>query len=106
MPLPPASELIVIDSGVPRTLAGQQVQRTPRRVRGGGAQAGRAALRDVTDPAAVEQLPPCCASARATWCSENLRVLAACKGVDAERFGELMNASHASLRDDYEVSIR
>ncbi len=36
---------------------------------------------------------------------ENLRVLEAAKGVDAERFGELMNASHASLRDDYEVSI-
>jgi galactokinase len=25
--------------------------------------------------------------------------------VSAERFGELMNASHDSLRDDYEVSI-
>jgi galactokinase len=29
----------------------------------------------------------------------------AVKGVDAARFGELMNDSHASLRDDYEVSI-
>jgi galactokinase len=27
------------------------------------------------------------------------------QGVSAERFGELMNASHASLRDDYEVSV-
>ena len=35
-----------------------------------------------------------------------LRVLEAAQGVSAERFGELMNASHDSLRDDYEVSIR
>jgi galactokinase len=32
-------------------------------------------------------------------------VLEAIGGVDAQRFGELMNASHQSLRDDYEVSI-
>jgi galactokinase len=29
----------------------------------------------------------------------------AVQGVSAERFGVLMNESHASLRDDYEVSI-
>jgi galactokinase len=27
------------------------------------------------------------------------------EGVDAGTFGQLMNASHASLRDDYEVSV-
>ena len=27
------------------------------------------------------------------------------QGVSSQRFGELMNASHASLRDDYEVSV-
>jgi galactokinase len=37
--------------------------------------------------------------------SENQRVLAAIQAVDADAFGALMNASHASLRDDYEVSI-
>jgi len=36
---------------------------------------------------------------------ENLRVEEAIGGVDASRFGELMNASHESLRADYEVSI-
>lgn len=34
---------------------------------------------------------------------ENARVLAAL-AADAEHFGELMNASHTSLRDDDEVS--
>jgi galactokinase len=37
--------------------------------------------------------------------SENARVIEASHGVVARRFGELMNASHASLRDDFEVSI-
>src|SRR5690606_34753424 len=37
--------------------------------------------------------------------TENARVLEAVRGVDAVRFGELMNDSHASLRDDYEVSV-
>ena len=33
------------------------------------------------------------------------RVLEPSRGISAERFGELMNYSHASLRDDYTVSI-
>ena len=41
--------------------------------------------------------------------SENQRVLAAAKALqsgDADRFGQLMYQSHASLRDDYEVSCK
>ena len=41
--------------------------------------------------------------------TENERVLkgvAALKAGDLEEFGRLLNASHASLRDDYEVSCR
>ena len=37
--------------------------------------------------------------------SENQRVLAAAAGLSAAEFGALMNASHASLQDDFEVSI-
>src|SRR5262249_3640155 len=39
--------------------------------------------------------------------SENRRVLDACAALEQgslDRFGRLMNESHASLRDDYEVS--
>jgi galactokinase len=36
--------------------------------------------------------------------TENARVLQAAQCRDAAEFGRLMNASHASLRDDYEVS--
>ena len=41
--------------------------------------------------------------------TENRRVLAAAealKSQDADRFGQLMYCSHASLRDDYEVSCK
>jgi len=41
--------------------------------------------------------------------TENQRVLDAVQALergDAEEFGELMNASHESLRDDYEVSSK
>ena len=37
--------------------------------------------------------------------SENARVLLAAGCTNAKEFGKLMNASHASLRDDYEVSV-
>jgi galactokinase len=37
--------------------------------------------------------------------TENQRVLLAKQGVSAVQFGELMNASHANLRDDYQVSV-
>jgi galactokinase len=63
------------------------------------------ALRDITDPQAAEDLPePQRRRARHVITEDN-RVLEALQGVSAERFGELMNASHASLRDDYEVSV-
>jgi galactokinase len=41
--------------------------------------------------------------------TENQRVLAAAKALqsqDAERFGHLMYRSHASMRDDYEISCK
>ncbi|MBA3923704.1 MAG: galactokinase, partial [Nostocaceae cyanobacterium] len=37
--------------------------------------------------------------------TEDNRVLEAVLGVSAQRFGELMNASHTSQRDNYEVSV-
>jgi galactokinase len=66
---------------------------------------GVTALRDVADPAAVETLPEPLRRRARHVVLENLRVLEAAAGVDAERFGALMNASHESLRDDYQVSI-
>jgi galactokinase len=53
----------------------------------------------------IEQLPEPLRRRARHVVLEDLRVLEAAGGVSAERFGELMNASHDSLRDDYEVSI-
>ncbi len=105
VPLPADSELIVIDSGVARKLAGSKYNERRAECEEAARKLGVAALRDVEDPDAVESLPPLLRQRARHVVRENLRVLEAAAGVDAARFGELMNASHASLRDDYEVSI-
>ena len=62
-------------------------------------------LRDVDDISAADTLPePLCRRVRHIV-SENARVLLAAACSSAKEFGDLMNASHASLRDDYEVSV-
>jgi hypothetical protein len=97
--------MIVIDSGVPRTLAASKYNERRAECEEASRKLGVTALRDVQDPAAVESLPEPLRRRARHVVQENLRVLEAAGGVSAERFGELMNASHFSLRDDYEVSI-
>ena len=103
--LPPATELIVIDSGVPRTLAASKYNERRAECEEASRKLNVQALRDVTEPAAVETLPDPLRRRARHVVLENARVLEAARGVSPERFGELMNASHDSLRDDYEVSI-
>ncbi|MDB5935256.1 MAG: Galactokinase [Massilia sp.] len=105
VPLPAGAEIIVIDSGVPRLLAGSKYNERRGECEEAARLLGVRALRDVTDVAAVEQLPAPLRQRARHVVSENLRVLEAADGVNAARFGQMMNASHASLRDDYEVSI-
>lgn len=102
---PPGAEVVVIDSGVPRTLAGSGYNQRRAECEEAAHLLGVQALRDVSDPQAVEVLPePLRRRARHVITEDN-RVLKVMQGVSAQRFGELMNASHASLRDDYEVSV-
>ncbi|MEW6493499.1 MAG: galactokinase, partial [Cyanobacteriota bacterium] len=102
---PSGAEVVVIDSGVPRTLAGSGYNQRRAECEEAAHLLGVKALRDITDPQAVEELTePYRRRARHVITEDN-RVLEALQGVSAERFGELMNASHASLRDDYEVSV-
>jgi galactokinase len=103
--LPPGTELIVIDSGMPRTLAASKYNERRAECEEASRKLGVKALRDVSDPEAVEGLPEPLRRRARHVVLEDLRVLEAARGVSAERFGELMNASHDSLRDDYEVSI-
>lgn len=105
MPFPPGAEVLVMDSGSPRTLAGSGYNQRRAECEEAARLLGVKALRDISELQAVERLPePLRRRARHVITEDN-RVLEVLKGVSALRFGELMNASHASLRDDYEVSV-
>jgi galactokinase len=105
LPLPAGTELTVIDSGVVRTLAASKYNERRAECEEAARRLGVRALRDVTDAAVVERLPSPYRERARHVVSENARVLAAVQGVGAAHFGALMNASHASLRDDYRVSV-
>jgi galactokinase len=105
IPLPQDTEVVVLDSGIPRKLATSGYNQRRAECEEASRLLHVKALRDVSDPESVETLPePLRRRARHVVTEDN-RVLEVRQGVSAERFGELMNASHASLRDDYEVSV-
>jgi galactokinase len=105
LPLPEAADLIVLDSGVSRELASTAYNQRRSECEAAALRLGVHALRDVPDLGHASTLPPPLDRRVRHVVTENARVLEAASGVDAARFGELMNASHASLRDDYEVSV-
>ncbi|MEH1987607.1 galactokinase [Nostoc sp.] len=105
MPLPEKAEILVIDSGVPRTLASSGYNQRRAECEEAARSLGVKALRDITDVEVTEKLPEPLRCRARHVITENNRVLEVLQGVTSERFGELMNASHASLRDDYEVSV-
>lgn len=105
LPFPDRAGIVVIDSGVARSLTSSGYNRRRTECEEAARQLGVKALRDISDSQKADQLPdPLCKRARHVI-TENNRVLKTLGGLSAEEFGELMNASHASLRDDYEVSI-
>ncbi|MBL0419727.1 galactokinase [Ramlibacter sp. AW1] len=106
VPLPAGSAVLVLDSGIARTLAGSGYNQRRSECETAARRLGVASLRGVQDPHLVESLPDEILRRRARHVlSENLRVLhAGATQGDARALGVLMNASHASLRDDYEVS--
>ncbi len=116
-PIPAGVSIIIVDSGVPRTLADSAYNQ--RRAECEAAVAALhtldptiKALRDVNSAqlqqAADSGLLSGVVLQRARHViSENERTLAAVSALrsgDLSRVGQLMNASHASLRDDYAVS--
>ena len=105
LPLPAKAEILVIDSGVARSLAASKYNERRAECEQAAQLLGIKALRDVSDLAAIEKLPQPLRRRACHVLSENNRVLRAVESIDAASFGGLMNASHSSLRDDYEVSI-
>jgi galactokinase len=100
IPIPEGTTIVVCDSHVKRRLAESGYNERRAACEAAAAQLGLSSLRDATLEQ-VQDLP----RARHVV-SENERTLrgaAALAAGDCDTFGELMNASHASLRDDYEV---
>jgi galactokinase len=101
IPLPEGLAIVVVHSGLPRALEHSAYAERRASCEAAAARLGVAALRDAT-PEQVAGEP----RARHVV-SENARVLEAADALrhgDVDRLGSLMSASHASLRDDFEVS--
>ncbi len=105
VPLPPDAAILVIDCGVPRSLAASAYNLRRAECEQAALLLGVTSLRDVPDAVAVETLPEPMRRRARHVLTENARVLQAVDCASAQDFGALMDASHASLRDDYEVSI-
>jgi galactokinase len=104
VPLPPASAVLVLDSGVPRSLATSAYNQRRTECEEAARRLGVTALRDISDLSTLDRLPEPLRRRARHVVSENARVLLAARCTRAEEFGDLMNESHTSLRDDYEVS--
>ena len=104
----PGHVLATLDSGAPRDLSTSGYNDRREECRRAAAMLGKVSLRDVCDESELHQLPePLIRRARHVL-SENERVdlmVAALERGDLEEVGRLLDASHASLRDDYAVSV-
>jgi galactokinase len=99
--------LVTVDSGVEHAHAGSGYNERRRECRAACAALGVASLRDATATAAADLPAPLDRRVRHVL-AENDRVDEAVTALGDENLdalGRLLDASHASLRDDYEVSV-
>ncbi|MCS7067634.1 MAG: galactokinase [Meiothermus sp.] len=109
-PLPKGYRVAVVDSGIPRRLAESGYNTRRSECEQACAQLGVGSLRELSpaDLPRINALPEPLNRRARHVVSENQRVLEGVEALeqgDIRRFGELMVASHISLRDDYQVSI-
>jgi galactokinase len=110
VPLPPGVDLIVINSGVTHSLVGGDYRTRRAECERAAEMLGVPQLRDLPEdqlPRAMALPDPLGRRARHVV-TENARVLATVKALrsgDLAALGPLLYASHASQRDDYEVSV-
>ncbi|HEY9906755.1 MAG TPA: galactokinase family protein, partial [Thermosynechococcaceae cyanobacterium] len=96
LPIPAEAEILVIDSGVPRTLATSGYNQRRTECETAAKLLNVPALRDIQSLEKIASLPSPLQQRARHIITENDRVLTARNGISAEQFGELMNASHAS----------
>jgi galactokinase len=110
MPLPSGAAVIVLDTATRRGLVDSAYNERRRQCEEAARFFDVRALRDVTTDqlvAAMPEMDPLTYLRARHVVTENKRVLEACeamRGGDAQALGRLLKASHASLRDDYQVS--
>jgi galactokinase len=107
--LPPRIAFVVVDSGIAHRHAGGGYGRRRQESLEAARALGVGVLRDAagTTPEALATLPTPLARRARHVIAENRRVLAAVDAIrqaDGSALGQLLNESHESLRDDYEVS--
>ncbi len=109
VPLPPSVQLLVIDSGIPHAHARGEYRVRRAECEEAARRLGVSSLRDVDSDALARSAMPDPLARRARHVvGENARVVAArdaLRFADAAGLGALMDASHQSLRDDFEASV-
>jgi galactokinase len=108
--LPAGMDLVVIDSGIAHHHAGGEYGRRRAECERAAALLGVASLRALStgDVPRIEALPDPFGRRARHVVTENARVLAmvdALRTRDLARVGAVLRAGHASLRDDFEVSL-
>lgn len=108
--IPPALEVVVIDSGVSHSHVAGDYRRRRQECEAAAALLGVHQLRDLreTELSALARLPDVLRRRARHVVTENARVhalVAAFEEVRLEAIGGLLAASHASMRDDFEVSV-
>ncbi len=112
VPMPAGATVLVVDTTAPRTLAGSAYNQRRAECEEGARLLGIASLRDITSAdfdRRAHELPAIIAKRCAHVVHESQRVLdaiTALQGNDIAALGALMNQSHDSLRDLYEVSSK
>ncbi|HKT78686.1 MAG TPA: galactokinase [Vicinamibacterales bacterium] len=106
--VPRGAHVMVIDSGITHQHAGGGYLVRRQECRDAAQRLGVAALRDLDiDDLVTISLPPPLDRRVRHVVTENHRVLKMCEALragDLRRCGKLMNASHESMRDDFEIS--
>ncbi|MBV9344526.1 MAG: galactokinase [Gammaproteobacteria bacterium] len=105
LPLPPHAAVLVLDSGVRRSLKDSAYNQRREECETAARLLGVRALRDCTDLDTLASLPPPLAQRARHVITENARVAQVSASTDAASLGRLMSASHESLRRDFAVSI-
>lgn len=109
--IPENASVVIINSNFKRTLVGSEYNTRREQCEAGAHFFGKKALRDVTldeFTTSVNDLDPVVAKRVRHILTENIRTLEAADALakgDFVRMGQLMAESHASMRDDFEITV-